>query len=62
MDKTEKIIRIAEIVIEVGPDVAQGVIGLVRSGEITPEKVRRMRENSASPVEILKQHGITLED
>lgn len=62
MDKTEKIIRIAEIVIEVGPEVVQGVIDLVKKGEITAEDIRAMKENSRSPREILAGHGITLDD
>lgn len=62
MSKTENIIRFAEIAIEVGPEVVQGVIDLIRAGEITPEKIRAMKENSASPQEILAGHGIVLED
>ena len=60
MDKDEKLLKIVEITLEVGPDLVQGVIDLCRSGKATPESIRAMKEASKSPYEILEEHGIYL--
>lgn len=60
MDREEKILRWAEIVIEIGPDVAEGVIALIRTGKVTAEKIQAMKDGSLSPQALLAEHGISL--
>ena len=61
MNKNDKFWNVVEIVLEVGPDVVQAVIDLYRSGEMTPEKLQALKENSPEPEAILAEHGIFLD-
>ncbi|MEZ6854988.1 hypothetical protein [Halodesulfovibrio aestuarii] len=61
MSNNDKILNIIEITLEVGPDIVQGIIDLCRSGDVTPESIRTMKEESKDPYEILAEHGITFE-
>ena len=60
MSKDDKLWKIVEITLEVGPEVVQGVVDLLRSEKMTGDDVRVMKEASKSPREILAEHGITL--
>ncbi|MFA9396562.1 MAG: hypothetical protein ACERJ1_17910 [Halodesulfovibrio sp.] len=61
MSRNDKILNIIEFTLEVGPDLVQGIIDLCRSGNVTPESIRNMKEASKDPYEILAEHGITFE-
>ncbi len=62
MSRNDKILNIIEFTLEVGPDLVQGIIDLCRSGTVTPESIRNMKEASKDPYEILAEHGINLRD